>query len=333
VEHAVGKQSEPAKEGEVSESVSEESESFERKPLEEIISHFGISAVHPVADLMPAVSDEEFQALCRDIKVQGIFHLPRVNDAGVLLDGRTRLQAAYALGIDLEIERFKPPDEVAYIVSENVYRRHLTAAQRALIAAEIANLAHGGDRKTDTFKSGHPILKTRGEAARLADSAPEAISQVRLIREWAPEEIPAMQAGRQNLEEAYRRAQKKKYEDEGKPPPKRKKQSKQKKNSADNATVAIAPPVAAAESEAPTEAPDEAGLAVPISETSSRKDHVNGLWSLFELLLKGDDEVYDEPFLASLQLDIDIYRAAWPRFRGMARAVREFLEKQPQTRE
>jgi hypothetical protein len=98
-----------------------------------------------------------------------------------------------------------------------------------LIAAEIANLAHGGDRKTDTFKSGHPISKTRAEAARLADSAPEAISQVRLIREWAPEEIPAMQAGRQNLEEAYRRAQAKKYEAEGQAAPKPKKQRKQKK--------------------------------------------------------------------------------------------------------
>jgi hypothetical protein len=42
----------------------------------------------------------------------------------------------------------------------------------------------------------------------------------------------------------------------------------------------------------------------------------------------GDEEVYDDPFLTSLQLDIDIYRAAWPRFTGLVRGVKQFAEKQ-----
>ena len=35
---------------------------------------------------------------------------------------------------------------------ENIIRRHLTPGQRAMIAAEIANLPHGGDRKSESFK-------------------------------------------------------------------------------------------------------------------------------------------------------------------------------------
>jgi hypothetical protein len=52
------------------------------------------------------------------------------------------------------------------ILAQNIIRRHLMTGQKAMIAAEIANLPRGGDRKSKELKNGNPILK-RTEAAKL----------------------------------------------------------------------------------------------------------------------------------------------------------------------
>jgi hypothetical protein len=47
-------------------------------------------------------------------------------------------------------------DIVDYNVSAKLHRRHLTASQRAMVAAKLANITHGGGRN---FKTGMPVLK------------------------------------------------------------------------------------------------------------------------------------------------------------------------------
>ena len=51
---------------------------------------------------------------------------------------------------------------------ENIIRRHLTPGQRAMIAAEIANLPHGGDRKSESFKLTKLSLNQEQAAKQLA---------------------------------------------------------------------------------------------------------------------------------------------------------------------
>jgi hypothetical protein len=304
-----------------------ESDRYQRAPLQEIIGHYGIAGIHPAAELLPEIGDEEFQQMCCDIKTNGLLHPPSINDEQILLDGRTRLQLAWALGLDFKFEQLNPPDELAYIVSENIRRRHLSAGQRAMVAERIANLGHGGDRKTDDFKIGDPILKTRDEAARLAGSTPEAISQARLIRQWGtPEEVRAVEAGTETLEQAYKRVQKKR-ETEGRSAPKRKRKSRHEAASAELETPSDNSD--ATKSAAPRVPPAVALPYLPVSEISTREDHLRVLWSLFDLLLKGQDESYGEAFLKEQQLDIAKFWAAWPRFGRLAVQVKAFAEKQP----
>jgi hypothetical protein len=55
-------------------------------------------------------------------------------------------------------------------------RRHLSTGQRAAIVEKLANLPHGGDRKSGDFKGGNPTLK-RSKAAKQLGTTPEAISR------------------------------------------------------------------------------------------------------------------------------------------------------------
>jgi hypothetical protein len=85
----------------------------------------------------------------------------------------------------------------------------------------------------------------------------------------------------------------------------------------------------AAESETPTISSEVVPSPSVVSETSSREGHLRALWSLFELLIKGKDEVYDERFLEAQQLDVGKFWAAWRRFGQLARQVKTFAEKKP----
>lgn len=63
---------------------------------------------------------------------------------GLLIDGRNRLKACEELGIEPQIaELMEETDPVQYALSHNLHRRHLTTAQRAIVAAKLATLKHG----------------------------------------------------------------------------------------------------------------------------------------------------------------------------------------------
>jgi hypothetical protein len=59
------------------------------------------------------------------------------------------------------------------ILAQNVSRRHLTAGQRAMIAAEIANL-HGGAVYSSKNEVRDPTSSTREQAAGQLGTTPKA---------------------------------------------------------------------------------------------------------------------------------------------------------------
>ena len=134
--------------------------------------------VHPAADLFPMMSDDELDDLAADIRKHDLCSPVVLLDRAVL-DGRNRLEAAERAGIEL----FKPDgspvwryfktvggdsdfDPVAYVVSANIHRRHLTAEKkRELIAAllkddparsnrAIADLARASDHTVANVRKG-----------------------------------------------------------------------------------------------------------------------------------------------------------------------------------
>jgi hypothetical protein len=129
--------------------------------------------IHPAAELFPMMSPDELRALGEDIKKHGLRDPVAVYREGArrfLLDGRNRLAAMEAVGIDpqfaLTQDRisirgdFPAPLEIktdpyAYVISKNIARRHLTAEQRRELIAKLIKQTPGkSDRQiADEAKS------------------------------------------------------------------------------------------------------------------------------------------------------------------------------------
>jgi ParB-like chromosome segregation protein Spo0J len=98
---------------------------------------------HPVADLFPMMSASEFARLKSDIETNGQRE-DIVVWRGLLIDGRNRLRACEELSIEPQIaELMEETDPVQYALSHNLHRRHLTTAQRAIVAAKLATISRG----------------------------------------------------------------------------------------------------------------------------------------------------------------------------------------------
>lgn len=113
---------------------------------------------HPLADLFPMLSLADADALRLDIVENGLRERIVILDEQIL-DGRNRYRAAVGAGVifgdlpadgsDLWIShfrRFNPAqdgDALAFVLSKNKFRRHMTPGQLGLLAADIANLKAG----------------------------------------------------------------------------------------------------------------------------------------------------------------------------------------------
>lgn len=110
--------------------------------------------IHPAAALFPMLSPDELDALAKDIAEHGLAErivYTGTPGAFVLLDGRNRLDALAQHGRHAVDDRGHPlpeycehrtdiPDVAAWSISKNIKRRHLTAAQRRDLIAELLKL-------------------------------------------------------------------------------------------------------------------------------------------------------------------------------------------------
>jgi hypothetical protein len=117
-----------------------------------------------------------------------------------ILDGRYRWRACERLGIRADERVIDPPGGgIAYVVSKNLQRRHLTEPQRAMIAADMAKLLHG-ERKAEARMQ---ASVTQREAAKLIDVARSSVQLARQIQEKAaPDVAAAVRTGQLSLRAA-----------------------------------------------------------------------------------------------------------------------------------
>ena len=173
--------------------------------------------IHPVALILPPMSDEEFKEFKEDLTGNGLLE-PIVIFEDMVLDGRNRYNACKELGIDIYAVKWQGGmDPVEYVVSKNIHRRHLTPGQRALSAAKAIDYhaekakerqrAGGGDHGNqytggkvavkETFpEAANPNQQSRDEAGKLFNVSGRSVSDAKYVLEHGTnEEKKAVESG------------------------------------------------------------------------------------------------------------------------------------------
>lgn len=140
---------------------------------------------HEYARLFPMLDDEAIQELADDIAKNGLRNPIVIDQDDQILDGRNRAAACAIAGVDPVFEPFIGTDEekLAFVVSANVHRRHLTTSQRASVAAKLLPIyeAQAAKRQQAQLKKGSksPVVENlppREDAGKARDKAGAAMN-------------------------------------------------------------------------------------------------------------------------------------------------------------
>lgn len=159
---------------------------------------------HEYANLFPMMQGDALDALRADIKSHGVQE-PVVFLDGAILDGRNRYQCARDLGLDYPRVDFAGADPLAYVISHNLHRRHLTESQRASIGARVANMGRGFRSDIQPTANLQEVESLPGlslsqraavqapvsqaDAARMMNVSERSIATAKKVHENAPAEI------------------------------------------------------------------------------------------------------------------------------------------------
>lgn len=173
--------------------------------------------IHPLAEMFPPLSPEEFQKLKADIAKNGQIEPIWINKDSILVDGRHRLQACKELGLQPIVQLFSLTgneglSEADFIWSRNILRRHLTDDQRAVLGHRWADAIR--DAAKQRMKDGgkglanppNP-LRTRETVAKKAGVSSHKVRQAERVAKYKPELLPKVESGDVKLKDAVKEAE------------------------------------------------------------------------------------------------------------------------------
>jgi N6-adenosine-specific RNA methylase IME4/ParB-like chromosome segregation protein Spo0J len=149
-------------------------------------------AFHVIANCWPLVEGQEFTALCESIVRHGLLS-PIVLYEGRILDGRNRYRACMQAGVQPSFEEYTGEDPVEFCRAKNEVRRHLDTSQRSMVAARLATLSHGGDRRTQAASL--PVETQATAADKLKVSERSVRDAKKVISSAVPELAAAVDQG------------------------------------------------------------------------------------------------------------------------------------------
>jgi ParB-like chromosome segregation protein Spo0J len=162
---------------------------------------------HPFAGLFDLLSTRELADLSDNIAAHGQRE-PVMIHRNMILDGRNRYRACRLKGLPVRYGQFPGTNDEAldYVISKNVYRRHLSSSQRALAMASYEEYRHGGARRNLVFQDVNLQLETidpakpqqtRAELAERGHVSERLIASAAVVRDHGrPELNDAVRAGK-----------------------------------------------------------------------------------------------------------------------------------------
>ncbi|MBM3182271.1 MAG: hypothetical protein FJZ86_18285 [Chloroflexi bacterium] len=158
---------------------------------------------HPFANLFPMMNTHDFDELCSDMAKHGYRpENPITTYKGEILDGRNRFNASEKVGIIPMFVEYAGNDLLDFILSQNLHRRHLNETQRAGVAAKIANMTEGGDRKSNHSPNLESDKVSIPQAAEMLNVGKSTVATYRAVAAAAPELVEKMDSGEMTAHEA-----------------------------------------------------------------------------------------------------------------------------------
>jgi len=174
---------------------------------------------HDAANIFP-LDEEHIDELAADIKAHGL-QVPVEMIGEKIIDGRRRWLACERAEVKPEKVQVNPDDPVAYVLSLNLHRRHLSESQRAMIGARAREQYEKAAKERKTGrpkKSASPDAHIsdlprqpgdRGRASTQAGKAvgvsPASIDRARhVLDSGKPELINAVDTGEMSVAKASR---------------------------------------------------------------------------------------------------------------------------------
>ena len=155
---------------------------------------------HPLSEIWGDMPEDEFSNLAKDIGERGLID-PIVMHEGKILDGWHRYRACLQCGINPERRDYAQHiygDPAGYVIARNMMRRHLTAGQRAMVAAKIADMRQG--QRTDLASI---EARSQSDAAGALNVSRSSVQRATAVREHAaPEVVEAVERGEMSLNAA-----------------------------------------------------------------------------------------------------------------------------------
>lgn len=180
---------------------------------------------HPLANIFPLIEGDEFEKLVADIRQHSL--RDQITLLGKqILDGRNRYRACVAAKVlpesldeltATQLKHFRQlvpmgapeptqDDLVAFVLSKNLHRRQLNESQRAMVAANIANMRQG--ERTDVEPSANLQKVAQDQAAKSVNVSTRTVADaVKVRREGAPELRSAVEQGHMAVSVAAKAAE------------------------------------------------------------------------------------------------------------------------------
>ncbi len=178
---------------------------------------------HPVANIFPMMTAEEFAGLVEDIKANGLKEPIWLHPDGRIIDGRNRYKACIEAGVEPSFRTWNGEGSlVRFVVSLNLHRRHLNSSQRAIVGAKMLPILEeeakerqlsgrgedgsGGRGNKKTLSKSLDKVSRDGlasqQAAKIAGTNRQYVSDAAKIVETKPELADKVLAGQMTIPQA-----------------------------------------------------------------------------------------------------------------------------------
>lgn len=149
---------------------------------------------HESANIFPMMGVDEFAALKAGIAAYGLQE-PIVLAEGKIAEGRNRYNACIELGIEPQYVEWNGDGSLlAFIISKNASRRHMSESRRAMTAARLAILPKG---RLELLVNGSIEPFTQGSVGNLLNVGRESVKRARIVlTDGVPELIDIVDRGK-----------------------------------------------------------------------------------------------------------------------------------------